>query len=317
MSTIKSTLKNAKPLANEPIDKVWGVGSTSMGSDLSPFPRVNKLKQYALDTEFTVDSQRALLFTEAHKLHAGKSQNIVIAEAYSNILRNVDINIYPDELLIGEIAAPMKSSPIYPEYSYSWIPYEIKNAPWEDRADNQYYATDKVKEDLLSIADYWENNTVEELTISRMSPEEKAFSHLEGKCGYLPGMFLNAGVCHTVARYERVFEQGYGGIRQTVLEQYEEVKNASEKDQYKIDFYQSLLITVDAAIHYMNRYSELAKERAASEKDEKRKNELLKISGNWNGEEKEKEKLEQETGNWNGEEKEGKKEEEEEEEEKN
>ncbi|WKY47824.1 pyruvate formate lyase family protein [Eubacteriaceae bacterium ES3] len=280
MSNIKSKLINAKPEANEPVDKVWGVGSTSMGDDLSPFERVNRYKKFVLDTEFTVDSQRALLMTEACKMNEGKPQQLIIAESYAHILKNVDIHIYPDELIIGEIAAPLKASPIYPEYSYRWIPDEINNAPWDQRADNQYYATKKVQEDLLSIADYWNNNTVEELTISRMSPEELGFSHLEGKCGYLPGMFLNAGVCHTVARYERVFEQGYGGIRKTVVDAYEAHKATGVEDEYKDNFYKSLLITVDAAIEFMNRYSKLAKDMAEKESDEKRKAELLKISEN-------------------------------------
>lgn len=278
MAKVKEKLINFAPCANEPIDKVWGVGSTSVGSDLSPFPRVNKLKKYVFDTEFTVDSQRAILMTESFKKHEGKPKNIVIAESYANILRNVDIEIYPDEILVGQIAAPMKSSPIFPEYSYNWIPYEIKNAPWDKRADNKYLATDKVKQDLLDIADYWKNNTVEELTISRMSDEEIAFSHLQGKCGYLPGMFLNAGVCHTVPRYERVFEKGYAGIKQMVLDKVEELKTSNELDHKKQVFYDSLIITLDAVIDYINRYANLAGEKASKETDEKRKSELLEIS---------------------------------------
>ncbi len=280
MTKIKETLINTQPLANEPIDKVWGVGSTSMGDNLSPFERVNKYKKYVLDKEFTVDSQRALLVTESYKKHAGKPQNIIIAESYAHTLRNVDIEIYPYELLVGEIAAPMKSSPIFPEYSYNWIPEEINNAPWEERMDNKYYATDEVKQDLLDIADFWKESTVEELTISRMNEDEIAFSHLQGKCGYLPGMFLNAGVCHTVARYERVFEQGYGGIRQTVINKLEEVLSADVVDTQKKDFYESIVITLDAAIEYINRYAALAKEKASREIDETRKSEFLKISEN-------------------------------------
>ncbi len=278
--SVKEKLVNAKPEVNEPIDKVWGVGSTSMGSDLSPFPRVNKLKKDVLDLDFTVDSQRALLMTESVKQNEGKPRNIVIAESYSHILRNVDIHIYPDELLVGTIAAPLKSSPIFPEYSYRWVPNEIKNSPWEKRGQGEYYATDKVKQDLLDIADYWENKTVEELTISRMTADEIAFSHLEGKCGYLPGMFLNAGVCHTVPRYERVFEKGYAGIKKFVLEKLDEVKSEKEPDEYKLAFYDSLIITLDACMHFIKRHAKLAKEMAEKESDPKRKAELIKISEN-------------------------------------
>ncbi|MFV0466872.1 MAG: glycyl radical protein [Lachnospiraceae bacterium] len=279
---VKERPVNNAPCVDEPIDKVWGVGSTSMGSDLSPFERVNKLKQYAFGVDFTVDSQRALLMTEAFKKHEGKPKNIVIAESYAHILRNVTINIYPDELLVGEIAAPLRSSPIFPEYSYRWIPEEIKNAPWDQRADNVYLATDKVKEDLLSIAEYWKDNTVEELTISRMSEEELAFSHLQCKCGYLPGMFLNAGVCHTVPRYERVFEQGYGGIRQSVLDRRSELEAANELSESQSVFYESLIITLDACIEFMNRYANLAREKAKKERNVIRKAELVKIADNCN-----------------------------------
>jgi hypothetical protein len=36
--------------------------------------------------------------------------------SYRDVLENVKINIWPEELIAGEIAAPAKSAPVYPDF---------------------------------------------------------------------------------------------------------------------------------------------------------------------------------------------------------
>jgi hypothetical protein len=47
------------PVGLEPYDKEWPVGVSGMAHDPSPFPGINRLREFAIEKEFTVDHQRA------------------------------------------------------------------------------------------------------------------------------------------------------------------------------------------------------------------------------------------------------------------
>jgi len=63
----------------------------------------------------------------------------------------VKIRILPDELIVGEMAAPMKCAPIFPEHSFGWIVDEIKNHPWKKRLHDNYYITKESEKKLLEL----------------------------------------------------------------------------------------------------------------------------------------------------------------------
>ena len=82
---------------------------------------------------------------------ADRPQIIKCAEALAHVLKNVSIKIHKDELIVGEMAAPIKSSPIFPEFSYNWVVDEMKNHPWKDRLHDKYYMTKESEKKLFSL----------------------------------------------------------------------------------------------------------------------------------------------------------------------
>src|SRR5271157_2431705 len=102
-----STMNTIKPLPIEPTEKDWGVGANAMGDTNSPFPRVNRFRRFVIDSKFTVDHERACFVTEAYKKYSDSPQIIKCAQALAHVLRNVTIRILSDELIVGEMAAPM------------------------------------------------------------------------------------------------------------------------------------------------------------------------------------------------------------------
>ena len=117
----------------EPYDKNYGVGVSALGENFSPYERINRLLKNFHDTPYTVDSQRAVLVTEAYKKYAADVQVIKVAKALKYVLENVDIQINEDEILVGGNGAPMRSNPVFPELSYSSVADEIKNFPLDKR----------------------------------------------------------------------------------------------------------------------------------------------------------------------------------------
>ncbi len=270
-------MNKKQPIGTIPYDFEWNVGESGLGTDLSPHPRTNRLKKYMQEKEYTVDAQRALLITEAYKANENDNVKIKWAKAYKHVLEKVNIEIYPDELIVGEIAAPMKSAPIFPEIAYSWIEDELLNHPWEEREVDPYFATPETKEQLLSIADYWRDKSMEVSAISKFDAKEAEGSHLQSSIYFL-NLYLHGGVGHTSVNYEKLFTLGYDGVISQIKDAVDALdKNADDYDE-KLELYNSMLIALDGCQTYIKRYASLAKEKANAENDETRKAELLQIS---------------------------------------
>jgi formate C-acetyltransferase len=103
-----SNTTQSVPLAIEPCDKEWGVGVSGLIENPSPFPRINRMLKWLKALDSTADSQRALIVTECDAKYAMYPQNIKWALTLREIFERVEINIWPEELIVGELAAPPK-----------------------------------------------------------------------------------------------------------------------------------------------------------------------------------------------------------------
>lgn len=268
-----------KPIGLEPFDKEWTVGESGMNEAPSPFPRVNRLRKFALDTEFTVDHERASLVTEAYQKFADKPQIIKCAEALSHVLKNVSIKIHKDELIVGEMAAPIKSSPIFPEFSFDWVVDEMKNHPWKDRLHDNYYINKESEKKLLSLKEYWKSKTVEEAIIARLSNDEKKGTHL-GRGLYLLNLYMHGGVGHLQANYEKLFALGFKGLKNQAEEKLASLDMTNPEDLKKREFYQAEIISVGAATAYLKRYASKARAMALRANGTQWEKDLLRIAEN-------------------------------------
>jgi len=255
----------------------WGVGVSGIVENPSPFPRINRLRDWYYESDWTVDSERALLATEAYRKHVNEPQLIKTASSLAHILRNVTLQIAEDQLLVGDAAAPPKSCPIYPEFSYQWFVNELKgDGPpvLRERPNNCYTYSDKVRDDLLGIADYWQGKTLSDAMLSRMTPEEMKGDFM-GIMLYSTSLYHFAGVGHLVGDTDRLFKLGYAGIRSLVQEK---LDNLSEGDE-RSTFYRAQLIVLDATIDYIHRYADLARQEADKTEGQRRE-ELLQMADN-------------------------------------
>jgi len=268
------------PLAIEPYDKEWGVGVSGVAENPSPFPRINKISKWLKARDHTADHQRAVIYTEGYfKKYTSYPQILKCAMTYRDVLQNVNINIWPDELIVGEIAAPAKSAPVYPEFAIDWLCDEMINFPLDQRRNDRYVINDKTKEALFQIQQYWKGNTLEEYIRSTLTEEELKGSHLEKGINFFD-LFVSAGVGHVCADYEKLFTLGFGGIRKQIQEQISGLNTSNPEDVYKKEFYDAALISLEGAVSYIKRYAQLAADMAEKETNAKRKEELLRISAN-------------------------------------
>ena len=267
------------PLAIEPADREWGVGISGMTEDPSPFPRINRMLTRMKEIDSTADSGRAMILTRSYEQHEAYPQKIKCAMAFRDVLQNVDINIWPDELIVGELAAPPNSAPVYAEHSIDWLVEEITLRPMEDRANDRYVIDEKTKRDIMELQPRWKGKTVSEAILSTYTDEETKGSHL-GKGVYLESLYLYAGVGHVCADYEKLFRLGFGGIRKLIENKLESLNTTNHEDVGREEFYNAELIALEGVESYIRRYGELALGLAQAEEDPVRKAELQRVSSN-------------------------------------
>ncbi|WP_415929119.1 pyruvate formate lyase family protein [Zhenpiania hominis] len=220
---------NAKPCGTENYDQNYGLGYQTGHDDFSPYERVNRLRSTFLETEFRVDIQRARLITEVYRKYPDLPAKLRTACALEHILKNVEIDIYEDE--------------------------------------------------LLEIAEFWQGKTVEDMVNAGLSEAEKAGSEL-GKKVYMTNLYHYGGIGHFVMDYETLLRIGYRGYLRRIEEKSRTLDQDDPNYEEKAQLYEAMTISVKAAMGYIERYGNLAEEKAEKEADQRRKAELAQIARN-------------------------------------
>ncbi len=263
-----------------PFDHSYGLGYQVGHEDWSPYPRVNRLRQTFLDRPYDIDVERLRLVTEAYKEHESKPQKLKVAYAFENILKKVQLYVYEEDLICGEIAAPAKASPIYPEFSVNWIIDEILHSPFEERANDQFYIrNDEERAEIVELCRYWQGKTIDDYVNARLEYDQIKGSQMGEKI-FQTNLYHYAGAGHLVIDYAKLMEVGYDGLISQAKTCLDALSKKDADYDEKRDFFKAMIIMHEAAKTYLERYGKLAADQAEVEKDVTRKEELEQISKN-------------------------------------
>ncbi|NLI52799.1 MAG: glycyl radical protein [Clostridiales bacterium] len=234
--------------------------------------RTARIRARLLDTQPTVDTERALLTTESYRAH--EQDQVVLRRAYmlDNVLRNMSIYIDPDALLVGNQASSDRSAPIFPEYAMDWVINELD--AFDKRDGDRFTITETNKQILRDIYPYWKGRTLQDKGYAAFPERARLFYDLgiiktEGN--------ITSGDAHIAVDYGRVLREGLAGYRARVIEQQNSLELADFEDLKKSYFYRAILIVLDAVEAFALRYAALAEEQAKSAAPE-RAAELLEIA---------------------------------------
>ena len=235
--------------------------------------RMQHFREQVLDELPYIDSQRALLATEAYKANLNQPRVMVRAKMLQHILENMSIYIEDDTLIVGNQATKNKNAPIFPEYTMEFVINELDL--FEKRDGDVFYIDEKTKKELRSIEPFWHNNNLRARGDALLPDEVQVFMEtgifgMEGK--------LNAGDAHLAVNYERILSEGLEGYKKRVQICLEKLDLTDPDSIDKYVFYKAVLIVIQAVDDFAKRYSKLAKELAMKQEDEKRKEELMEIS---------------------------------------
>ena len=235
-------------------------------------PRMQAYRESVLDKKPYIDAQRALLATESYKANVHQSPVMKRALMLKNILEKMSIYIEDETVLVGNQASSNRDAPVFPEYTLKFILDELDL--FEKRDGDVFYITEETKEQIRSIAPFWENNNLrsrgEMLIPEEMSVYmETGFFGMEGK--------LNAGDAHIVVDYANVLKKGLKDFERRTREYKANLDLTETESISKYQFYKAVLIVIEAVKHFAGRYAALARQKAETA-EEPRKSELLEIA---------------------------------------
>lgn len=247
------------------------------------FPnRATVLLEKVKGTKPQIDIERGFYFTESFKETEGQPLNLRWAKALLHYAKNATVYIEDGQLLVGRSGKLGRYGILYPELDGDILGDAIEKLPERETSPFSISKEDaKIVKEV--IQPYWEGKTYHE-DLVRVFPEDtkKLTYNEDGSSRFIVNETSSfRSSIQWVHDYEIILEKGFDGIKKEALERLESLDEDSAVDTLeKKPFLEATIITCDAIVLWANRYAELAEELAKSEKDGKKKEELLRIAEN-------------------------------------
>ena len=243
------------------------------GQPIKKSKRIEKLVENLYKKMPEIEADRACLITEAYKQNEDKPVVLKRALAFEHILDNIPITIRDFELIVGSASIAPRGCQTFPEFSYKWLEDEFDTV--EKRSADPFYISEETKKRLKQANQYWQGKTTSELATAYM--DENTLCAMKHNI-FTPGNYFYNGVGHVTVNYGEVISGGFSKIIKRAEKEMDSLDMHDGDYAQKKQFLSASIISCKAAVRYAKRYSELAKKMAKTEKDEKRKEELLNIS---------------------------------------
>jgi len=246
---------------------------------LDSFPRLCRLYEAFLSTNKEICVQRARYLTEYMKRSDTWFEPPVIrrAKAVAYILRNIKVEIYPDELIVGGITSKRVGAIIYPEFLALLLWPELDKL--REREINSLQLTDAEIQELdREIFPFWQDKMLAEYADDFTSPPTPI--SLLGKFG----LFLLTevvGISHTAPDYEKILKVGVQGVIDEAREKIRNIDSSLAGDHEELakrSFYKAVEIVAEGVIEFARRYQQEALRLAEIEANPVRRSELLEIA---------------------------------------
>jgi formate C-acetyltransferase len=213
---------------------------------IEPTSRVEKLRQRYLDTKDKVVIDILRTRTRVWKETEGQPTATRQAKAFAATVREMPVNIYPDELFVGWLFCEPRGANLAGRQA---VALEDELDTLSTRKINPFLINDEQKRELKEeIIPYWK-------------------IHRWGST-----------LVHWTAGYEKVLKKGILGVKQDAEERLARLDLTQPEDFKKQPFLEGVVLALEAAAEVGNRFAARARELAASETSSKRNTELLKIA---------------------------------------
>lgn len=211
--------------------------------------RILSLKQKTLSAERFLSLDQAKIITRVYRENDQLPVILKRAIALSCSLLEMPVNIDPQELLAGNRTPDIRAGVVFPEAGISWIKDELDTLakrpqdPFNVRPDDAKYF-------LGQIEPFWKGKTLEDDIALQYGKEIRAIERVVkiNQKDHAQG--------HICPKVEDWLKYGPAGLLELAR-----IKQNSATGEKAI-FYKSVIITLEAACKFMQRYAALAHEMA-------------------------------------------------------
>ncbi len=246
--------------------------------------RVKRLRERFMTYKPNVDIERALIYTRVFKesdMVKDDPRIIALSKAFAVFLNERTIYIEDDQLFAGSFGRKPRAFPIYPETLGDSLIGQYRKLPTREIDRFEYPEEDRlILEEKLHK---WHGTGMYHYVYDDMpmyakqlflkDPNDNASG---GTNIFSLDVPLNGPAGHITPDYQTVLAIGFQGIKERAEKRLEQAE--AEQDQEGINFLKSVVICADAIINFAHRYAELARKKAETEKDSRRKQELLTMA---------------------------------------
>jgi len=247
---------------------------------LSDWPKLENLLEGHFTQKPEICPERAMLVTSFYNKNGfeidnrGRNWDPVLRQglALLHMLKNKEIRINDDDLLLGTTTSKRLGIPIYPEFGGIAIWPELNTV--DSRRMNPYDISEETKTILnQEVFPFWIDRNIREY--SRKMNDNPTCQRIEERW-VLYFMWKAHAISHTIPDFPTVLSKGLASLS-------EEAKSKSENchDMKKRNFYLAVAHTMDGVINYANRLADEAEKIAGSldsKKDQKRITHLRAMS---------------------------------------
>ena len=219
-----------------------------------------------------------------------KNESTIIQRArfLETFLNEKSIHILEDELIVGTVGSKPRSAFVTtanvpsiaeelddPEMDFSIRPYDKILIHPEERRELKEEIIPAVMDGDLSLFEYNVRNVDQDI-LEHAAPAVSICPHIP----IIGDVSMTREAGHMFLNFEKALYSGLSGIRAEVKEKIAEIDQPYRRfdRQQRKEFYESVLITLDAATEYFKKYAKYSRELAATEIDPARKNELERIA---------------------------------------
>lgn len=209
--------------------------------------RIELLKKEMLEEPRFATIEQARIVTETYKATEGEPRCIQRAKALKAAFEQMTIRIEPDERIVGNRTPGVRGGVVFPETGASWVDKEFETLPTrpQDKFNVRQEEIDEFRRDIMP---YWKGRSLEDQVRAAVGPQVDAI----GKVVKINQKDHSQG--HICPNTKKWLKYGPAGLRKLAEEHLQE-ENLTEKQK---DFYRSVVISMEGASAFIERYAVLA-----------------------------------------------------------
>jgi formate C-acetyltransferase len=235
--------------------------------------RIQRLRKQTVEAEPSISIERAVIETEFYKENYGKySIPVLRALTFLEICKQKTIYLGDDELIVAERGPAPKAVPTFPELTcHSVEDLHVLNTREMQRYSINHEDIDTYEREVIP---YWQGKT----------QRERIFNHVpaEWKAAYEAGLFTEfmeqRAPGHTTLD-GKIYQKGMLDYKAEIAAEIANLDFLNDPEATdKLEELKAMDISCDAVIVFAERHAQLAEEKAKTEKNPKRVEELKRIA---------------------------------------